>query len=409
MKPFLSIKEASEYLGLEYKTVYRLVRAGEIPAARLGGVYRIKLTDLEDYFEQQKQRVVSRSGEKSGALSVSLPHCGRCLRAVRDTMQFAGKCESPECAERLCESCWKDDGARHCARHEPSRAEWIRRAVDEHSKGLIPKPITAEQARQAELNYLSRFDRKVRAQTAVHAPGITKPIRVNDWDTRQRTRDHMEQIRQWANQFELADFDLEQMPRNTSSLYVITEATGKQPGLYLAAHCFAHLDTLLRRGVDFAPVELAELLELLQTCVQHAEKANVHLVCAHAAPTGWSAEAIAYINGTERGKIFSHRLVMPILIDLGANKMYRDELDERLENFTDLFSPHLRQEQVEAARAYTERMLLTEQRSLKAGDIAHALDCREDIVTEAFTRLGKDERFTIVEMPGIGPVAALRA
>lgn len=57
MKSFLSIKETAEYLGLEYKTIYRLVRAGELPAARFGGVYRIQYSDLESYIALQKQRV----------------------------------------------------------------------------------------------------------------------------------------------------------------------------------------------------------------------------------------------------------------------------------------------------------------------------------------------------------------
>jgi excisionase family DNA binding protein len=53
---FLGIKEAGEYLDLEYKTVHRLVRSVEIPAAKIGGVYRIRRADLDAYFEMQKQR-----------------------------------------------------------------------------------------------------------------------------------------------------------------------------------------------------------------------------------------------------------------------------------------------------------------------------------------------------------------
>ena len=53
-KQFLSIREAAQYLNVEYKTLYRLVVAGKIPASRVGGVYRIKRQDIDDYLEGQK-------------------------------------------------------------------------------------------------------------------------------------------------------------------------------------------------------------------------------------------------------------------------------------------------------------------------------------------------------------------
>lgn len=54
MEKLLSLEEAAEILGVEYKTVYRLVRAGQIPAGRVGRVYRIKRSDLDFYFESTK-------------------------------------------------------------------------------------------------------------------------------------------------------------------------------------------------------------------------------------------------------------------------------------------------------------------------------------------------------------------
>lgn len=54
MRPFLSIQEAADILGVQYKTVYRLVRDGELPAAKIRSVYRIKYEDLLAYFEANK-------------------------------------------------------------------------------------------------------------------------------------------------------------------------------------------------------------------------------------------------------------------------------------------------------------------------------------------------------------------
>lgn len=54
MRAFLSIQEAANVLGVQYKTVYRLIREGVLPAARIRRVYRIKYDDLLAYFEAQK-------------------------------------------------------------------------------------------------------------------------------------------------------------------------------------------------------------------------------------------------------------------------------------------------------------------------------------------------------------------
>lgn len=54
MDKLLTLEDAAEVLGVDYKTVYRLVRAGEIPAGRVGRVYRIAPNDLKAYFESTK-------------------------------------------------------------------------------------------------------------------------------------------------------------------------------------------------------------------------------------------------------------------------------------------------------------------------------------------------------------------
>jgi len=143
MKPILSIKETSKYLGLEYKTVYRLVRAGEIPAARLGTVYRIKLTDLESYFEKQKQRVqsIKTSAKKPKLKSTGVERCGNCQSVAA---RLIGKCESPDCAERLCEACWNIRQVRYCAQHESVRADPVSHPMANPVYASVPQPVLVE-------------------------------------------------------------------------------------------------------------------------------------------------------------------------------------------------------------------------------------------------------------------------
>ncbi|MHC4421483.1 MAG: helix-turn-helix domain-containing protein [Planctomycetota bacterium] len=52
----LSIPDAGTYLGVSSDTVRRLVRAGEIPHARIGNSIRIRHVDLEEYLQDKTTR-----------------------------------------------------------------------------------------------------------------------------------------------------------------------------------------------------------------------------------------------------------------------------------------------------------------------------------------------------------------
>jgi excisionase family DNA binding protein len=57
----LTIKEVAALLKLAEKTVYAMAQAGEIPAFKIRGQWRIKRTDLDQWIEDQK--AASRDGE----------------------------------------------------------------------------------------------------------------------------------------------------------------------------------------------------------------------------------------------------------------------------------------------------------------------------------------------------------
>ncbi len=410
MKPFLSIKEASEYLGLEYKTVYRLVRAGEIPAARLGGVYRIKLADLESYFEQQKQRVVSQSGESLDTLFAypALAHCGRCLRIIQRLDQIGGKCAQPDCSETVCQECWVESGARYCSRHEPGWAENLKSAQEKRLAGQGPAPVAAERAREMELAYLGRFDSKVCALKSIANPLTGKETVVANWEAIHQSTDQTSQLARLAAQQGTPDSVLPRMPRNATSRYTLLEANQKRMGVILSASCHARLETLLRSGVDSAPLSLSELLELLQEQIRAAENQKCLSVHAFASPTGWANECIEYIGGGDRNRVFHHRLILSLLVDLSSGQVYRDQLDDRLAGLEPLFLPQLRHEQVEQARAYAEQWVLNNRHSLTAAEAAQALGVPVAFVDEAFAQMSKDERFVLVDLPNTGKVIGLR-
>lgn len=49
----ISIPEAGRYLGVSPDTVRRLIRAGDIPHARIGASIRIRRIDLDAYLDSQ--------------------------------------------------------------------------------------------------------------------------------------------------------------------------------------------------------------------------------------------------------------------------------------------------------------------------------------------------------------------
>jgi len=52
----MTIKQAAAYLQLHYQTVREKVNTGEIPAVKVGRVWRIMKKDLIEYLGLQKQK-----------------------------------------------------------------------------------------------------------------------------------------------------------------------------------------------------------------------------------------------------------------------------------------------------------------------------------------------------------------
>ena len=50
----MTVDQVAEYLQLNRLTVYRYVREGRIPAAKIGKLYRVLKADVDDFLERQK-------------------------------------------------------------------------------------------------------------------------------------------------------------------------------------------------------------------------------------------------------------------------------------------------------------------------------------------------------------------
>jgi excisionase family DNA binding protein len=71
---FLTTEEVLEYLQVNLRTVYRLIKAGKIPAVRVGRQWRFRKRDIDAWLESQRPRGLRPS---SGSARVMAPIEGR--------------------------------------------------------------------------------------------------------------------------------------------------------------------------------------------------------------------------------------------------------------------------------------------------------------------------------------------
>lgn len=60
----MTIKDASQYLGIKPPTLYKYVKAKVIPAFKIGNMWRIKRSVLEDWLERKARQSVTEALER---------------------------------------------------------------------------------------------------------------------------------------------------------------------------------------------------------------------------------------------------------------------------------------------------------------------------------------------------------
>ncbi len=71
---FLTTEEVLEYLQVNLRTVYRLIKAGKIPSVRVGRQWRFRKRDIDAWLESQRPR---QQRGTVGAARVTAPAVGR--------------------------------------------------------------------------------------------------------------------------------------------------------------------------------------------------------------------------------------------------------------------------------------------------------------------------------------------
>ena len=67
---FLTTEEVLEYLQVNLRTVYRLIKAGKIPAVRVGRQWRFRKRDIDAWLETQRPRAARSAGSARTAAAV---------------------------------------------------------------------------------------------------------------------------------------------------------------------------------------------------------------------------------------------------------------------------------------------------------------------------------------------------
>ena len=70
---FLTTEEVLEYLQVNLRTVYRLIKAGKIPAVRVGRQWRFRKRDIDAWLDSQRPRGGSRAAAAAPAASSASP------------------------------------------------------------------------------------------------------------------------------------------------------------------------------------------------------------------------------------------------------------------------------------------------------------------------------------------------
>jgi len=70
---FLTTEEVLEYLQVNLRTVYRLIKAGKIPAVRVGRQWRFRKRDIDAWLDSQRPRSGARTSPSTGPGAASQP------------------------------------------------------------------------------------------------------------------------------------------------------------------------------------------------------------------------------------------------------------------------------------------------------------------------------------------------
>lgn len=395
MPDFYSVKAVADRLGVEYKTVWRLIRSGQLPAVRVGRVYRIRPQDLEVYLQTCSASAPPQPTPESEQIL-----CGYCGRVIPDIELSGRECAHPHCDELLCSFCWAQD-LRHCRTHQPTSQERLAQAQAALARGEVDRLVTSIQARQREQAFIGRFEERIYGLAVLQHPLTRELLKVKDWSLFHSASDESERLLEILSVAFLERSLLAVTPVNSCSRFVIPVAglgrNSPRQGLVLEVQCLSDLKAQAQKGLVTGPTRLSTLLAALSEREKAAEQQNWAWVVALAATSGWDDESIAYVAASPEGRSYRHRLLLPILVDLHASRLHYNIVDERIRGVVELFSPAREAEEMLRLRRWIEEKLEAEHRiGLTLGEVVEELGLSAPFVQRTFQQMAQEPRYRFV-------------
>lgn len=349
MGEFVTVEEAAAWLGVEYSTVYNLVRRGEIPAGKIGRIYRIRQRDLEEYFERQKQAVATRA-RQSQPLADREVRCGGCGSRIVSELSIAGRCE--RCDQPICQACWMIRKVRTCKSHQAEAAQGAASASGGSSvtgkavrlgEGPAPKETPDEAIRRLRREGRAVIERgrgvveeeaflRSFAQRFEGVERLTDPLTGRELILRDARVKHA------VSGGSGGDGDV---PGNRGSVFRIKTGGWGRPitQVVVEGRFCSHPEAIAQRGYDAEPIDAQELLAMLNETSASAQKDGAFHVVLMGSPTGFSPQAVEAARGARKGSRFRDERVGYALCDLAGETVVLDEADERLWPFWAVLDP----------------------------------------------------------------------
>jgi len=442
MDKILSIEEAAEILGLDYKTIYRRVRNGEIPAAKFGRVYRIRESDLHKYFDHQVEEVKKDAMERKtfieqevhcafcqrriySRLSISyqceicskpicidcftlkkirfctdhikekpsiIPHkeikCGRCGKPIVGSLTFVKKCKEPNCEEMLCKICSALVDEPFCKTHSKLDRKSEEVLKNAYQKGLDVVP--AVDAREMEKAIMRDIKNRISMPISLVDPVSQKEFLVQNTKIETSIQDSLDIILKLNSRKIDKKMAEKCYPLNVNFNTILsTRIKGlKRMKVHIDLRVISRLQKYVEHGFDIEPLNSAELGEAIDKELKNIEHQKEFHCILFSSPTGWDKTAIAMVTGEKEKKGFIHQYISVCLLDLKSSKVYYNANDEKVIPYLAIFAPEILEELItNISRLIEDRLLETNH--LTVDEVTKKFDVSNWIVKEIFTNLSR--------------------
>lgn len=396
---YLKIGEAARFLGVNPRTIYRRVWSGELPAARIGGLYFIRKSDLQALLSQRQPETPEET-----ALNAEPLKCSLCYRLLSSDSLIGEVCSADGCQEIICVDC-VSKGFHYCSRHLPSLEQRLAEAEQRYRNGQISMLVRASSARLRELNFLNRLRTRLQSMNSLLHPVTGEVIDVPDWSAILEQGDSRAEVMHLLGKVVIGTDTLSRTPLNTwlTGSPALPKGARGVP-VRIEMRVLSRLTEMVQNGYDSRPMKEEDLVPLLTRYSDETRQDMEVRLIVLASVTGWDETARMVVQGLAGEKVrlpFAQRSMMLYLFDLEKGDLIFNTQDERTRRYAELFVPTLPTEELDEVKVAIEKEMVVYD-SLTLENAVQDLSYSRSQIEMAFERLASTGRYTLVQLPNLG-------